>query len=511
MVPLVGDRHGRRRCAPAPRPTAWPTTASSHLSLPAVERWRPLTRLIDEHRTAGPRCRPRDRQGWRRQDHCRRHHRRRARTPRPPRAPLDHRPSGTSPHSPRPTCRAHHPAHRSDSGDPRLRPADGPKGAKADSTPEHLELLAEDLRSRAPTGRRLPGLLALLAEWQATLRRHRHRTHRTHPAPARRHRRLPPHIVRRCRPALPLCHPADAPAGPRLQQVLIVTLAETTPVVEATELQDDLGAPGSSRSAGWSTPRSAAPAPQTPCSAPGLRSNTRSSPASPRSRHACGRCPGVQHSNATENTSCDSAREMPTDRPPDDAPTRCRPHEAAHHLSVARQSDGTPERQCHWATSSGPTSRRLSLAASVVERAQRDPERSGDGGARVALATTTASAGTVVARRGRSGRRCRRVVEARDQQLDGFGLQSPQVVDVRRVRHHHLRARVRSGSASCLAVCGGVEMSRAPLTSSDSTSQVRRCRSSSATVVAGQVGPPAKNNSDKGEPSTASGGSSHGR
>ena len=88
--------------------------------------------------------------------------------------------------------------------------------------------------------RGLPAVLQGAQRIQAPLRRRRHRTHRAHAAAAGCHRLLPP----RGRPphgGLDELHdPLMRLQDPAQTKVILVTLAETTPVLEAQGLQEDL-------------------------------------------------------------------------------------------------------------------------------------------------------------------------------------------------------------------------------------------------------------------------------
>jgi hypothetical protein len=79
---------------------------------------------------------------------------------------------------------------------------------------------------------------------------------------------------------------------PNYSKSLIMTLAETTPVSEAAELQDDLRPPASKRTAGSSTQPSPTPAPPTRSSDHGTRSRNARSHASAHSRRGSGPCRG---------------------------------------------------------------------------------------------------------------------------------------------------------------------------------------------------------------------------
>ena len=82
-------------------------------------------------------------------------------------------------------------------------------------------------------GRGLPTVLQARPRSTPRVRRGRHRTHRPHPAAARRDRLLPPRRRRQIGPEATVTHPLMRLQDPGQTKVLLVTLAETTPVPEA--------------------------------------------------------------------------------------------------------------------------------------------------------------------------------------------------------------------------------------------------------------------------------------
>ena len=109
---------------------------------------------------------------------------------------------------------------------------------------EGRALLAEDLAVALQRGgRRLRRLLSPRWRGAHQVRRARHRAHRSHAPPARHHRRLSPTDRRKLRRAITRAGSSRrscACAIPSTRRSSSSTLAETTPVSEAAQLQADL-------------------------------------------------------------------------------------------------------------------------------------------------------------------------------------------------------------------------------------------------------------------------------
>jgi arsenite-transporting ATPase len=114
------------------------------------------------------------------------------------------------------------------------------KGAQLDAAGRAV--LEEDLRS--PCTEEIAVFQAfsrIIREAGQEVRGDGHRAHRPHPAAARRHRRLPPrHRAPDGRTGVHFTTPMMQLQDPKQTKVLLVTLAETTPVLEAANLQADL-------------------------------------------------------------------------------------------------------------------------------------------------------------------------------------------------------------------------------------------------------------------------------
>ena len=198
-------------------------------------------------RAARPRARDGDGQRRRRKDDDRRGDRRRARVARPPRPSEHHRSGG--PHRRDARGRAREPddqPHRSRRRDEGVRgPRDGDsRGANLDEAGRAL--LAEDLRS--PCYEEVAVFAAfsrIVSQARSSFVDPRHRADRAHAAPPRTPRAP---ITARWSASSPdakhasgrIVTPLMRLRDPQYTKILLVTLAETTPVSEAARLQADL-------------------------------------------------------------------------------------------------------------------------------------------------------------------------------------------------------------------------------------------------------------------------------